>query len=204
MKTFRIVFLAFVIGFFLLMLGYFGSGWWISWFGVELKPTHAHAIEHIPFYSQQDVVWKDDPIGKTGKTIGNSDGVVCAVASDLNFLGIKIDPVKLNRKLDSAQAYKSSGELIWKKLYYAVPQINFYHKKLFNSSAIEQELSAKHLPLVLVKDANKQEHWLLIIGADASDFLVLDPSQQSNAALPLSRYGKVYAYRVLYLDEEVM
>lgn len=201
MKTFRIVFLAFVIGFFLLMLGYFGSGWWIGWFGVELKPTHAYAVGHVPFYSQLDPAWANDPVGHSDKTIGNGDGAVCAVAADLNFMGIKIDPVQLNRKLDSAKAFRKNGELNWKKLPWAIPQIGYYHKKMFGSSSIEDELSAKQLPLVLVKDAAKQEHWLLIVGADKNDFLVMDP-MSGRVVQPLNKYGKVYAYRVLYKNPD--
>jgi hypothetical protein len=41
-------------------------------------------------------------------------------------------------------------------------------------------------------------HWVLIIGADAGDFLIYDPLNKEKAPIPLSTHGNVYSYRVLH------
>ena len=54
------------------------------------------------------------------------------------------------------------------------------------------------LPIVKVKyHKTGIFHWVLIVGANEEEFLIIDPLVQDEEIIELKTHGRVYAYRVL-------
>lgn len=96
--------------------------------------------------------------------------------------------------------YKKDGELNWKKLSEAFPEVSYYFKRMFASPALEKELLAGRIA-VLKTEPRRGYAWVILAGKRNGDFLVLDPSEAKMELHPLAEYGKVYTYRVVYKAE---
>lgn len=203
MKGFRIFFIGFLAVFFLVFLFYFGWGWYIQLRGVELHPESA--LRQIPvsrIYLQSEPDWRAMPVGKSGRNMQQTGELPCVLAMSLEKLGLHYTPAQINRKLDSAGLYNAAGDDIrWKKIGDIWPNIAFYHVKDFNAHTIQRELEQGKLTMVMTKESTGKKKWLLLNSATAQDFLAIDPARPDTADVPLSPYGRVYAYRVLFRME---
>lgn len=168
--------------------------------GITLTPSAPHTPANISYFLQNDPRWAKEIMGSSGQTLAISGCLVSCAASAIEHLGIDTTPGGLNKKLTDVSAY-SGASLIWYKVHEAVPQVTYRYSRLFSSATIEKDLDAGLLPLVNVKYyGNGGDHWVMIVGATAEDFLICDPLNTKQEPLPLSTHGKVYSYRVLVLS----
>lgn len=174
------------------------AGQYIKIVGINLSPDSA--IEPLVdiIYLQTDERWKYEYLAQTESTLEESGCLTCVVATDLLYMGYDVNPIAVNNKFNESGAYTPNGELIWYKINSAYSGISYEYKKAFSGNTISSDLYQGYLPIVKVK-YNKTGvfHWVLVVGADEKDFLVLDPLKESGEVIPLSTHGKVYAYRVL-------
>jgi uncharacterized protein YvpB len=73
----------------------------------------------VPFFSQRDQRWKDDPIiDETGIMQGTIGSIGCAMTSTamiLKYYGVDTDPKQLNSWLNANKGYAVGGRLYWRK-----------------------------------------------------------------------------------------
>jgi hypothetical protein len=190
-KYFRLFFMLFLLVFFLIFFGYFAAGWYAYSMGVSMKPTQAVTPETVRYFSQNDTTQRE-----AGTWPG---GLALVLAPALDGAGLQLSPLRVHHKLDSASLYKADGDIDWKSISKAFPQVSFYHKRILTSSAVMESLEQHHLPLVKIKEAGTENfRWLLVTGSDKEDFLVVDPQLNNSTPQHLGKYGKVFAYRVIF------
>ena len=173
-------------------------GQFIKRFGVKLTPQTEIEPLSETVYLQNDDRWKDEYLAETSYTLGSQGCLTCVVAMDLCYLGYDVIPTDVNEAFIESDAYTQNGELIWYKINSAYDDIEYDYKKLFNSRTISNDLENGILPIVKVRYKKTGIfHWVLIVGADEEDFLILDPLEKSKKPIHLGEHGRVYAYRVI-------
>ena len=79
------------------------------------------------------------------------------------------------------------------------PEVDYTYSRIFSSRTIDRALESHLLPIVNVRYmGGGATHWVMVVGAENGDYLVLDPLHAGKDPIPLSTHGKVHAYRVLY------
>lgn len=177
--------------------GYVLTGTWIKKFGFTVIPS-----EESEFISPKYSILGEQPVPAdlTEKNIRNS----WMVAVALKASGIDVTAQEINNSLADSGFYVENGDIYWKRLNKAIPQSSFFFKQIFTGSTLVTELSGGRLPLVKVKRNHKEPkensyQWLMLIGYKNKDFLVIDPLRLPDIKpVPLSDYGRIYGYRVLY------
>lgn len=178
-------------------LAYGAGHYYIKYSGLNLKASKNFKPQEVAYYLQWDPEWSDDRIGESDSSMGGAGCLVTSVASAANALGFAITPKDLNRKLTEAGAY-AGDRLIWTKLSEILPGLGYSYKRIFSASTMEKDLADGRLPIVSVRFlGDGVTHWVLIVGAEDGEFMIYDPANSAKTYLPLSRHGKVYAYRVL-------
>lgn len=176
---------------------YGGGHYHIKNSGITLSPSRDYPAREVAYYLQFDPAWAQDLIGESLSSMAGAGCLISAVASSADALGFSVNPKELNRKLTEAGAY-AGDRLIWNRLGQVVPGLDYSYRRLFYSGTIESDLKRGRLPIVNVKFfGDGVTHWVLIVGAKDGEFLIYDPANSGQEYLPLSRHGKVYAYRVL-------
>jgi len=177
---------------------YAGTVLWIKKIGITVKPSKAYQPAMIQYYLQNDPRWRSDSLGTSDSSMGRSGCLVTSIAASIDYLGVKIDPKELNKVFTEKNVYTAGGEVIWYKIKEVVPGIDYYYQRIFGRRTLENDLKQGRLPIVQVRYNGKGIfHWVLIVGADEEDFLIMDPLRQDKQLIKLSTHGKVYAYRVM-------
>ena len=202
-NKFKIAFTLFIVLFCLVVGGYMVVGRWNKNQGKEVFPTEAvQPIAHI------ESLQKDIPKGSklppfVNGAKSNPAALPLLISTALSHIGITSNYDEVHHHLDSAQAYLENGELNWKKIEKLYPGASHFHKKIFDGELITEELKQNKLVIaeVLIPQTSMR-HWVMIYGATASNFLIYDPLKDYTPSFfnstNLSRYGKVYAVRVIY------
>lgn len=178
--------------------GYLVSAVWIKSVGINVSPDTVQKPQEVQFFLQNDQKWKDELLGDSGQNLAQVGCLVSVLASDIDYLGYNTNPSDLNRLFNLNGIYTSSGEVIWNKISEAIPNIKYDYKRVFTSRTLENDLENGRLPIVKVKYKKTGIfHWVLIIGSDNKDFLIMDPLNQNKEVIRLGAHGRVYAYRVL-------
>ena len=177
---------------------YYGRAYWIKSHGITLTPRQAHASVLVPFYLQNDAEWRDQAMGDSSYRLSGSGCLVACLAASLSAMGVDTDPGSLNQAFSRAGVYTANAEVIWSEIQKAVPGISYRYTRVFGAGTLEEDLENGRLPLVKVGYlGGGAPHWVLVIGAEDGEFLTMDPLDATRTPAPLSRHGKVYAYRAL-------
>ena len=177
---------------------YYGRAYWIQSHGITVTPRQAHAAVLVPFYLQNEAQWRDQTMGDSSYRLGGSGCLVACLAASLSTMGANMDPGSLNQAFSHAGVYTANAEVIWSQIQKAVPGISYRYARVFSAATLEEDLESGRLPLVKVGYLGSgAPHWVLVIGAEDGEFLVMDPLDATRTPAPLSRHGKVYAYRAL-------
>jgi hypothetical protein len=181
---------------------YYGRAYWIKTHGIVVTPGQAIAAASVPYYLQNDARWRAETMGDSSYRLGGSGCLVACLASALSTLGVDTDPGRLNEAFSESGVYTPAGEVIWTRIEAAIPGVSYQYKRIFGTGALETDLAEGRFPLVRVRYLGSgAPHWVLVIGAGDGEFLVMDPLDTARAPSPLSRHGKVYAYRALVATE---
>lgn len=155
----------------------------------------------IEYFLQNDPRWANKNLGDSDYTLAEQGCTIADSAMVLQYFGYEIDPGLLNDELIKDEAYTKNGNLLWYKLEELYP-VEYKFRRVFSAGTLEKNLKNGILPIVRVKYGELGlEHWVLIVGADGSDFLVMDPLNQNKTLTRLEEYGKVYAYRAIVKNE---
>jgi hypothetical protein len=189
----------------LLVVGIFASSHigrliWIKYLGISIKPLNENPIIEVDYFLQDDPKWSKDKIGTSQYSFANSGCLVASIASSVNHFGKHHTPQTINQAFTLKKIYNPQGEIIWYRIKDAIESIDYEYKKIFGARTIEEDLKQKELPIVKVRYLKYGVfHWVLIVGSTKNDFLIMDPLEQSKRYVPLSKHGKVYAYRKLVI-----
>lgn len=179
---------------------YVATAFYIKNIGIELNTDkNFDYLREVEYFQQNDPRWADERLGNSNFTLAEQGCTIADVAMVLRYLGNEIDPKLLNAELTKNNAYTENGNLLWYKLeeLYAV---EYKFRRVFFGGTLENDLEKGILPIVRVKYGEKGlEHWVLVVGADENDFLIMDPLNKGKTLTRLGEYGKVYAYRAIVL-----
>lgn len=177
---------------------YSASAFYIKNIGITLKTDENFDYSsELEYFLQTDPEWASAKLGTSNYTLAQQGCTITDVAMVLNYLGYETNPALLNQQFTEDSLYDENGNLLWFKLEDLYP-VQYKHRRIFSSKTIEKNLRNEILPIVKVKLAQWDlEHWVLIVGADGEDFLVMDPLNKNKTVTKLSDYGKVYAYRAI-------
>ena len=167
--------------------------------GVTLEPTKTLEPYAVTYYLQNDPQWSSDKLGASNSTMGKEGCLVASIATVVNYFGIKYTPQELNNIFTVNGVLNENGQVIWMNIKNAIPDIDYQYDRVFNAKTIENLLGEGLLPIIEVKYKGfGAKHWVVIIGSDGTDFLVMDPLNQNKSPAKLSEHGgRAFAYRVL-------
>lgn len=183
---------------FLGLSGYVAAHLYIKNVGIFLHPNGDVEPRKIVFHLQNDPRWSSERIGRSGSTMGGAGCLLACIASTMTALGIPdTTPDRLNARLTQEDGF-SGDRLIWNRISAAVPEADYAYSRIFGAGRIHRDLERGLLPIVNVRYFRTGiTHWIVIVGAQNGEFLCMDPADRSRTPQPLSRHGKVYAYRVI-------
>ena len=167
--------------------------------GVVLAPTKAIEPFAITYYLQNDPQWSTDKLGDSSSTMGGAGCLVASITTAMDYYGVKYIPQEVNSLFRENDVFNENGQVIWMNIKNAIPEIDYKYDRVFDTQTIEDLLDEGLLPIIEVKyKGTGINHWVVVIGSDGTDFLVMDPLAQSKTPTKLSEHGgRAYAYRVL-------
>lgn len=171
--------------------------------GVAITPSLQVVCEEPSFYLQKDEEWGDDHLGQSIYTMKSSGCLVTSMAAALEMenreedAAFRLTPGELNRLFSEHSVYNQNGDIVWKELPAALPEAEVYVASAVKEKEIQALLSEGKYPLIKVRIGGTGAiHWLVIMGADESSYLCMDPLNGKRSLVPLSQFGNVvYAMR---------
>ena len=167
--------------------------------GVGLKPTKIIEPIEVAYFLQNDPLWAAESLGNSNSSLGSSGCLVSSIATAVNNYGFSYTPKELNELFTENDVYTENGLVIWKNIKLAIPELGYEYSRIFDVKTIEKLIDSGKLPIIEVKYKGVGiNHWVAVIGSDGTDFLVMDPLNQSKTPTKLSEHGsRAYAYRVI-------
>lgn len=161
---------------------------------VNFKDDIKDSDLNVPFFSQRDGQWENDPIidenGVTQGTILELGAAMTSTAMVLKYYGVNTNPKNLNAWLNQNDGYASGGLLYWEKpSEYAGAIVSwvdnsndeswfFWDDQYQHWSIVKSELDDGY-PVIVCVDANLntpdlEENWVVVTGFNGGD--ITDPS----------------------------
>lgn len=162
---------------------------------------------NITAFYQKDELWKDDNLGESKYTMGDSGCITTCIASMILMQDIKADeitpinPGTVNEYFSEKGVYDSEGNLDWSMAGNAL-DASFIRKETsdITNSDLENLLKSGIYPIVCVKMPSGNYHFVLLVGADENSFLCMDPLNENGEAVSLEKFdNKIYS--VTYCEE---
>lgn len=168
--------------------------------GVNVKPEKSYALTGpVISYRQDDEVWAADFLGESAYTMRSSGCLVADIATAVFTEEEPVTPGELNALFSENAVYDGEGNLLWNKL----EELDGYHVEVYegvSEAEIAQCLSDGHYPIVRVRmHGIGNYHYVLIVGADAGEYLCMDPLQDDMTKLS-DYWGLVYAVRCVWKE----
>ena len=153
-------------------------------------------------FLQRDERWASEPIGGSGKPLRAVGCTICCLSMALAQHGIELTPAELNRALKKMDAYTSKGWVRWAAIGQLTGgQLRAEILKRPTHRDIDAALTAGNPVLVKVAPPSMMQHWVLLVGRDARDFLMKDPLDETKTIKPLALLGSdILAVRVVKRD----
>lgn len=155
---------------------------------------------HAPHFLQSDPRWKAEHIGQSqSETIGAVGCTLCSLTTAAITLGEDTDPPRLNKMLTAAGGFTPQNWLVWS----AVGAV--FEKRLEvivhgspSHAALDTALEKGEYPLVKFFLPMGIPHWVLVVGKEGQEYLILDPAVATPEPLALStRASGIYSVRVV-------
>jgi len=179
-----------------------GLLWWkADW--METGPTPSSGglywptkqVIQVPYFAQADPRWATAPLGPTSGTLAGEGCAVASAAMVLAHFGLDTDPGKLNSFLTQTPGgYTDRGWIYWEKAPLkdpALAELVLPHYEDDPSHAlIDLNLLRGNPVIVRLRYPNGITHFLVIVGKQGFDYLVLDPgSGGQRGVYPLREFG---------------
>ena len=156
-------------------------------------------IEIPNFYNQRDKRWASDKLGDSSETVGKVGCLISSICMNLSYYKEHMTPKELNIKLRELEGYTQRGWLIWSKLEEVMDnKLSITFPELSHES-IEKNLLDKKPILAKVYINKVIPHWILIVGKEKREYLMLDPLTDGTLS-KVSHYGG-YIYSIRLLEE---
>lgn len=169
--------------------------------GVKITCESNYKVnENLISYRQDDDEWKDDKIGESRFTMGDSGCIITSISTAISQSDSSLTPGELNALLSENNVFDDDGNLQWGML----EQIPGFHIKVYSditSQNIDECLKNEQYPIIKVhrKTLTSYHHYILVIGTKNGDYVCMDPLEDH--LTQLSDYGnKVYAIRCVWYD----
>lgn len=159
--------------------------------GEEPPPTH-----NIIPYSQRDPRWKDEQLGTSSQTIGDSGCALVAACMFASQIDPSTKPDELNQWLTHNNGYAQSNLLRWHKVAEYVPGLKFNDYYVWDANGVDIEKLYQVLdkkPAILKVDFYPggaiNHHFVLALYAQDNDVRIIDPWDGQEKWL-LEAYGE--------------
>lgn len=155
-------------------------------------------IRGVPYYLQNDPRWAAEPIGGSNEPMASVGCTVSALAMGLTAVGHPVDPLTLGRELKRRGGFTANGFVIWQ----AVSEVTSGRVKVelpsLSHEAIDAELLKNRPVIAKILLQDRIQHWVLVVGKQDTDYLIMDPLNGEKSLLRLSdRSSAIHAIRVL-------
>lgn len=185
-----------------------GAGWYVlrTRTTAEMPPIASSGgsdalnvrIEPIPYWLQNDPQWGAETIGGSNERMATAGCTVTCVAMALSSLGYQTNPLQLCRDLKDREGFTGQGYLIWGTVGSVTNHETRIEFPALTHGAIEAALLENRPVIAKIMLGGTIPHWVLIVGKDGPEYLVMDPLNGERTLLRLSdRSAKIYAVRVL-------
>lgn len=168
------------------------------------------SFDHVVYYAQKDVRWKDDPLGDSIYHMGDSGCLTTCLAAVFQMQGVQrevlgetINPKTLNQFFSTHGIYDAEGNLLWYALEEAL-DVTVIRKEVdeLKEGELDLLLEQRCYPIACVHGAGTGKmHFVLLVGKADGVYWCMDPVQQEETAVPLSKYGNSFD-SIRYLTEE--
>ena len=157
-------------------------------------------IRGIPYYLQNDPQWASEPVGGSNEPMASVGCTVSALAMGLTAVGHPVDQLTLGRNLKQRGGFTANGFVIWQ----AVSEVTGGRVKVelppLSHEAIDAELARNRPVIAKIFLQDRIQHWVLVVGKQDTDYLIMDPLNGEKSLLRLSdRSSAIHAIRVLKL-----
>lgn len=133
------------------------------------------AIEHVPYFLQKDRSWASGRLGTGGSTMGGEGCTVCCVAMGVSALGRPMNPGEVRAALERTGGFTDSGLLVWSAVGRITDGAVRVEIPRLSHAVIDTELSEGRPVLAHIMLGETYPHWVLIVGKDGQEYLVMDP-----------------------------
>jgi hypothetical protein len=155
-------------------------------------------IRGIPYYLQNDPQWGAEPIGGSNERMASVGCTVSALAMGLTAVGHPVDPLTLSRELKQRGGFTANGFVIWQTVSEVTGGRVKVELPTLSHEAIDAELMKNRPVIAKILLRDRIQHWVLIVGKQGTDYLVMDPLNDEKSLLHLSdRSSAIHAIRVL-------
>lgn len=167
------------------------------------------SFDHVVYYAQKDVRWKDDPLGDSIYHMGDSGCLTTCLAAVFQMQGVQrevlgetINPKTLNQFFSTHGIYDAEGNLLWYALEEAL-DVTTVRKEADELEVGELDLLLEQgcYPIVCVQTKAGSMHFVLLVGKAEGMYWCMDPVQKEKQIVPLSEYGNRMD-SIRYLTEE--
>lgn len=162
-----------------------------------IMPTPRRPVEtlSVTFRAQDDPLWAEDALGDTGYTMAQEGSLFACLSMVLETNGIEATPGEINQRFMENDMYVDGRAADVTRLEELYPEVSFSAPRDFDGGTITDVLRKGLACMVRVK-RGENVHWLCVVGATDTDFLVLDPAGDGQTQ-PLSSFGNVYALGII-------
>ena len=149
------------------------------------------------FFCQTDAAWAGEPMGHSGRTLGEAgDGVTC-LAALIEMQQLKtpiedeVNPGTLNAWLSENDAYDASGSLDWQRVAELLGVSLTERQPGWGiGDTLEMLIQQEVYPVASVKQPGTGTlHDVLLVGTVHGEFQIMDPLDPSGEPNSLSFYG---------------
>ena len=155
-------------------------------------------IRGVPYYLQNDPQWAAEPIGGSNEQMASAGCTVSALAMGLTAVGHPVNPPTLSRELKRRGGFTANGFVIWRAVSEATGGRVKVELPTLSHEAIDAELSKNRPVIAKILLQDRIQHWVLIVGKQGADYLIMDPLNGEKSLLRLSdRSSAIHAIRVL-------
>lgn len=174
--------------------------------GRIIRPDKILPPKQVKTLDPNDSRWRSQSIGETEFTIASTGNPTILVTLALQNFGYNVSPTIVNASLNQHNVYNPEGNLIWELVSKAYPEIQLHKEETFNSQTVTKDIEAGLLPIVKVNNKKGVEaRYVMIVGSNKEDFLIVDPSQAELGVIPLKQsYKRVYSYLVFTAKDTII
>lgn len=155
-------------------------------------------IEGLPYYVQHDPQWADELIGGSQERMASVGCTISCVAMGLTRHGYALDPLQLCRALKEKEGFTAGGLLLWNKIADITNNTVTVEFPRLSHATLDTELRQGTPIIARIRLDEVVTHWVLIVGKEGQEYLIMDPLNDAKQLIRLSERSKrIYAIRVL-------